>query len=99
MLQTIQSTFFTGALILLSLCIIACLMAAIKGPSLGDRMVAANMTGTLTIIAICILAWHLDEGWLVDVALFNAMCPALFSRRGGSDKDLYRKLPVWFRRG
>ncbi len=73
MLQTIQSTFFTGALILLSLCIIACLIAAIKGPSLGDRMVAANMTGTLTIIAICVLAWHLDEGWLVDVALIYAM--------------------------
>lgn len=73
MLQTIQSTFFTGVLILLALCIIACLIAAIKGPSLGDRMVAANMTGTLTIIAICVLAWHLDEGWLVDVALIYAM--------------------------
>ncbi len=73
MLQTIQSTFFTGVLILLSLCIIACLIAAIKGPSLGDRMVAANMTGTLTIITICILAWHLGEGWLVDVALIYAM--------------------------
>ncbi len=73
MLQTIQLTFFTGVLILLSLCIIACLIAAIKGPSLGDRMVAANMTGTLTIIAICVLAWHLNEGWLVDVALIYAM--------------------------
>lgn len=73
MLQTIQSTFFIGVLILLSLCIIACLIAAIKGPSLGDRMVAANMTGTLTIIAICVLAWHLHEGWLVDVALIYAM--------------------------
>jgi len=73
MLLTIQSTFFTGVLVLLALCIIACLIAAIKGPSLGDRMVAANMTGTLTIIAICILAWHLDEGWLVDVALIYAM--------------------------
>lgn len=73
MLQTIQSTFFTGVLILLSLCVIACHIAAIKGPSLGDRMVAANMTGTLTIIAICVLAWHLNEGWLVDVALIYAM--------------------------
>lgn len=73
MLTTIQTHFFTGVLILLALCITVCLVAAIKGPSLGDRIVAANMIGTLTIITICILAWHLSEGWLIDVALIYAM--------------------------
>lgn len=73
MLTTIQNYFFVGVLILLALCIMACLAAAIKGPSLGDRIVAGNMAGTLTIITICILAWHLSEGWLVDVALIYAM--------------------------
>lgn len=73
MLATIQTHFFTGVLILLALCIFACLIAAIKGPSLGDRIVAANMTGTLTILTICVLAFHLSEGWLVDVALIYAM--------------------------
>lgn len=73
MLIHLQNTFFTGVLILLALCIIACLVAAIKGPALGDRIVAANMTGTLTIITICVLAYRLSEGWLVDVALIYAM--------------------------
>ncbi len=73
MLTTIQTIFFTGVLILLALCITVCLIAAIKGPSLGDRIVAANMIGTLTIITICVLAFHLSEGWLVDVALIYAM--------------------------
>lgn len=73
MLIHLQNNFFTAVLILLALCITACLAAAIKGPSLGDRIVAANMTGTLTIITICILAYHLSEGWLIDVALIYAM--------------------------
>ena len=73
MLSLIQNHFLTGVLILLALCITACLIAAIKGPSLGDRIVAANMTGTLTIITICILAYKLSEAWLIDVALIYAM--------------------------
>lgn len=73
MLAIIQNYFFICVLVILALCITACLMAAIKGPSLGDRMVAANMTGTLTIITICVLAYQLSEGWLVDVALIYAM--------------------------
>lgn len=73
MLTVIQNHFFTCILVILALCIIACLTAAIKGPSLGDRIVAANMTGTLTIICICVLSFRLSEGWLVDVALIYAM--------------------------
>ena len=73
MLALIQNYFFTFILIILALCIIACLVAAIKGPTLSDRIVAGNMVGTLTIISICILAYKLSEGWLVDVALIYAM--------------------------
>lgn len=72
-MSTIQSYFFIGVLIILALCIMACLVAAIKGPIVSDRMVAANMIGTLTIISICVLAWYLQESWLVDVALIYAM--------------------------
>lgn len=73
MLTLIQTYFFNIVLIALSLCIIACLIAAIKGPTLSDRIVAGNMTGTLTIITICVLSYKLSEGWLVDVALIYAM--------------------------
>ncbi len=73
MLSIIQSHFFTGVILILALCILACLVAAIKGPTLSDRIVAGNMIGTLTIITICILSYKLTEGWLVDVALIYAM--------------------------
>lgn len=73
MLSLIQNYFFTGVILVLALCILACLVAAIKGPTLSDRIVAGNMIGTLTIIAICVLSYKLVEGWLVDVALIYAM--------------------------
>lgn len=73
MLTLIQDRFFAGMILILALCIIACLVAAIKGPTLSDRIVAGNMIGTLTIITICILSYKLTEGWLVDVALIYAM--------------------------
>lgn len=73
MLITIQDNFLTGILILLALCITACLVAAVRGPSLGDRIVAGNMTVTLTVLAICVLSYKLSQGWLVDVALIYAM--------------------------
>lgn len=73
MLSLIQNYFFTGVILVLALCILACLVAAIKGPTLSDRIVAGNMIGTLTIITICVLSYKLVEGWLVDVALIYAM--------------------------
>ena len=39
----------------------------------GDRIVAVNMIGTITICIVCILALKLAEGYLADVALIYAM--------------------------
>ena len=66
MLTMVQQPFFIVVFILLGICMIACLIAAIRGPELGDRIVAANMIGTLTIAAICLLAYALKESWLLD---------------------------------
>ena len=59
MLTAIQQPFFVAVFILLGICMIACLIAAIRGPELGDRIVAANMIGTLTIATICLLSYAL----------------------------------------
>ena len=69
MLTAIQQPFFVVVFILLGICMIACLIAAIRGPELGDRIVAANMIGTLTIATICLLSYALQQSWLLDVAL------------------------------
>lgn len=64
---------FTGATIILALLIFCCLIRAIKGPRISDRIVAINMIGTMTIMIIAILAVKMAEGYLVDVAIIYAM--------------------------
>ena len=64
---------YTGALIVLGVCLLLCLVRAIRGPRIADRLIAVNMMGTLTIIIICVLAVLKHEGYLIDVAIIYAM--------------------------
>ena len=59
--------------IVLALMVFACLIRAIKGPRIADRIVAVNMMGTITITMIAILAVMKQEGYLVDICLIYAM--------------------------
>lgn len=68
----------TNYLLLFSvLCLVVmiflCLIRAVKGPRITDRIVAINMIGTMVIITICLLALYLKESYLVDVAIIYAM--------------------------
>ena len=51
----------------------ACLIRAIIGPRISDRIIAVNMMGTLVVIIICVLAYLMCEGYLVDVAMIYTM--------------------------
>lgn len=53
--------------------VILCLMRAIKGPRIADRIVATNMMGTIVMVIIAMLAIMLNEGYLVDICLIYAM--------------------------
>ena len=44
------TTLFTAALLILGALMIACLVRAILGPRIADRLVSINMTGTIAII-------------------------------------------------
>ncbi len=59
--------------IILALMVFACLIRAIKGPRIADRIVAVNMMGTLTMVIIAILAVKMNEGYLVDICIIYAM--------------------------
>lgn len=59
--------------IILALMVFACLIRAIKGPRIADRIVAINMMGTLTMVIIAILAVKMNEGYLVDICIIYAM--------------------------
>ena len=49
------------------------IIKSIKGPRITDRVVNVNMIGTLVIISICILAFILDESFLLDVGLIYVL--------------------------
>ena len=58
---------------ILGLLLLACLVRAIIGPRIADRLIAINMMGTLIVIIICVLAFLMGEGYLVDVAIIYVM--------------------------
>ena len=58
---------------ILGLLLLACLVRAIIGPRIADRLIAINMMGTLIVIIVCILAFVMGEGGLVDVAITYVM--------------------------
>lgn len=67
------AAFFMGCLLVLGALAMLCLVRAIRGPKLADRIMAVNMIGTMTIAMIAILAAMLDEPVLLDVALVYAV--------------------------
>lgn len=64
---------YITVLIILAVMIFACLIRAVRGPRIADRLVAVNMMGTMVMVMIAVLALMLDEGYLVDVCLVYAM--------------------------
>jgi len=64
---------FTVALIFLGIILFACLIRAIMGPRIVDRIVAVNMMGTVVMVIIAILSLLLKEGYLMDIGIIYAM--------------------------
>ena len=58
---------------LLAVMVFVCLIRAIKGPRVADRIVAINMMGTMTMVIIAILSVKMNEGYLVDICIIYAM--------------------------
>ena len=64
---------YITTLIILAVMLFACLIRAVRGPRVADRIVAVNMMGTMVMVMIAVLALMLNEGYLVDVCLIYAM--------------------------
>ncbi len=60
-------------LIVLAIMLILCLIRAVIGPRIADRLVAVNMMGTMVMVIISVLALIMNEGYLVDICLIYAM--------------------------
>ena len=64
---------YIAMLVILAFMLFACLVRAVKGPRVSDRIVAVNMMGTMVMVIIAILALMLQEGYLADICLIYAM--------------------------
>ena len=74
--MTIQSAYnmlYTFVLTVLSVLIFLCLVRAIRGPRVADRIVSINMISTLVIATICVLSIKQAQGYLADVAIIYAL--------------------------
>ena len=74
----VEQTVFLHNFLVLVLCLLvggifACLVRAIKGPRITDRIVAMNAVGTMVVMMICILTYMLEEAFLIDVAILYAL--------------------------
>lgn len=72
-LEAAYRTVFVCALIFFAVMVLLCLIRAVKGPRVADRIVAVNMMGTMVMVMIAILALLLKEGYLVDICIIYAM--------------------------
>ncbi len=63
-LEQAYHILFLGLLIILALLFFSCLIRAVVGPRMADRIVAINMMGTMVMV---------QEGYLVDICLIYAM--------------------------
>lgn len=64
---------FVAALIFLAVMMLLCLIRAIIGPKIADRIVSINMMGTIVMVIIAILTVMLQEGYLADICIIYAM--------------------------
>ncbi len=72
-LENVKNIVYIGALVILAVMLMFCLLRAVLGPRVADRIVAVNMMGTMVMVMIAILAVKMGEGYLVDICLIYAM--------------------------
>ncbi len=72
-LTTALHVLLIGAMIFLAVLLVFCLIRAIVGPRVADRLVAVNSISTMVMVIIAILTLLLDEGFLADICLIYAM--------------------------
>lgn len=72
-LLNIQNFILQIVLIIFGIMLFACLLRAVMGPLVADRLVAVNMMGTIVIVMIASLSLMLSQGYLADISLIYAM--------------------------
>ncbi|MGL5259806.1 MAG: monovalent cation/H+ antiporter complex subunit F [Lachnospiraceae bacterium] len=72
-LEKAYNGMYIFTLIFLAVMLLLCLIRAIRGPKIADRIVSVNMMATMVIVIIGVLSLLLKEGYLIDICLLYAM--------------------------
>ncbi len=64
---------FIGTSIFLAATILLCLIRAILGPRLTDRLIAVNMISLKVVILFAVLAVYINEHYLLDISITYAL--------------------------
>ena len=72
-LAIVTDKILTVLLIILAIMVFICLVRAVIGPRVPDRIVSVNMMGTMVMVIIAILAIKNEEGYLADICVLYAM--------------------------
>ena len=72
-IELAYQALFAFALLVLTVLALACLVRCILGPRISDRVLAINITGTITVIMVGLFVVLLSEGYLADIALVYSM--------------------------
>lgn len=81
-----MNDFFTAVAVVLLLTVVAGLVRVLRGPTPGDRMLAAQLFGTTGVALVALLAFAANSPRWLDVALVLALLAAVvgvaFALRG-----------------
>ncbi len=72
-MEQILDIFLPVVIAIFAVLTFLCLIRALKGPEISDRVICVNMIGTLVIMIIAVLTVFLGEAWLADIAAVYAM--------------------------
>ncbi len=72
-LALVTDKILTVLLVILAIMVLVCLIRAVVGPRVPDRIVSVNMMGTMVMVIIAILAIKNKEGYLADICVLYAM--------------------------
>ncbi len=72
-LENITDGILSVLLVILAIMVLICLLRAVIGPRVADRIVSVNMMGTMVMVIIAILAIKNKEGYLADICVLYAM--------------------------
>jgi len=77
MLNNAYQILYLGALMIVGIGLVLSLIQAIRGPRTADRILGVNMAGTMTILALALLAHLLQMDALIDVCLIYCLASFL----------------------